>query len=617
MAPTKNQVGVSFVGLNQPHMVTTLDSFQQHRRDLIRSAEYLARIGEELRSRQLVLSARSVLHKLEEFSFNLVILGKFKRGKSTLINALLGAKLLPTSTIPLTSIPTVVRFGPVARMRILFSNEDELESDIGRIEQYVTEQGNPGNKEGVALVEVEYPADILRDGLRIVDTPGTGTVYFHNKDGTHHKLLPEADAAIFVFAADHPASRAELNYIHNCQKFAKRFFFVQNKTDIVANDEEINESLNFLREALARELGENLMVYPVSAKLAMEVRSTESLSERININGLRQLEDDLIYYLANDRAAAFIETCSKRLDSLAITAEELLELELRSASTPAEALWASLVKFREVAAKISGQQKEACHIARGEITLLVGELDEDLKPVVKNNKAPLVRWVRRTFTQRQHTAKSDLIHILRIALTERVEDIFNNWRQHEDVKIEEALDRITNRFVEHCNQIVERIRQVTREIFAIGVTTNFDLEPLTHDSQHYYAVDDLLALSIETIPLLLPEQLAKRVIRARFIRAAGADLSTNSAKLKAEYQERLQTSTNRFLTNFQAQVSEALTQIEDAVARALEQNKASSSKRNAAQMRILERLETLREIRTKLDQKEARLASGAKSHEHN
>jgi ABC-type uncharacterized transport system ATPase component len=50
--------------------------------------------------------------KLEEEAFHLVVLGQFKRGKSTFINALLGEAILPTAIVPLTSVVTILRYGP-------------------------------------------------------------------------------------------------------------------------------------------------------------------------------------------------------------------------------------------------------------------------------------------------------------------------------------------------------------------------------------------------------------------------------------------------------------------------------------------------------------------------
>jgi len=58
--------------------------------------------------------------RLSEGRFHLAVLGQFKRGKSTFVNALLGARLLPTSILPLTALPTFVRWGqrPSARVQL-------------------------------------------------------------------------------------------------------------------------------------------------------------------------------------------------------------------------------------------------------------------------------------------------------------------------------------------------------------------------------------------------------------------------------------------------------------------------------------------------------------------
>ncbi len=78
----------------------------------------LDQLAELRSSNRLHEQSRSLQVKLADFIFNLVVIGEFKRGKSTLINALLGAAVLPTSTVPLTSVATVVRYGNEAKAKI-------------------------------------------------------------------------------------------------------------------------------------------------------------------------------------------------------------------------------------------------------------------------------------------------------------------------------------------------------------------------------------------------------------------------------------------------------------------------------------------------------------------
>ncbi|TEB17527.1 Bacterial dynamin-like protein [Pelotomaculum sp. FP] len=88
-----------------------LDQFVLRKNTMIQvldQAVAFARQKENSLAASLLVESRE---RLIQETFTLVILGEFKRGKSTFINALLGAQLLPTAIVPLTAIPTVIRYG--------------------------------------------------------------------------------------------------------------------------------------------------------------------------------------------------------------------------------------------------------------------------------------------------------------------------------------------------------------------------------------------------------------------------------------------------------------------------------------------------------------------------
>ncbi|EKD83344.1 MAG: hypothetical protein ACD_39C00739G0001, partial [uncultured bacterium] len=103
--------------------------------------------------------------RLKEGRFHLAVLGQFKRGKSTFLNALLGEEILPTSVIPLTAIPTFIFWENARRLRVVFSDEkapiERQPADNAELaellKEYVTEAGNPKNQRNVSLVEVFLP----------------------------------------------------------------------------------------------------------------------------------------------------------------------------------------------------------------------------------------------------------------------------------------------------------------------------------------------------------------------------------------------------------------------------------------------------------------------------
>ena len=82
--------------------------------------DQIQRVSERGGFTDLVLQAESLRERLEHQQINVAVLGQFKRGKSALVNALLGEEVLPTSVIPLTAVPTFVRHG--AKMINLFDH---------------------------------------------------------------------------------------------------------------------------------------------------------------------------------------------------------------------------------------------------------------------------------------------------------------------------------------------------------------------------------------------------------------------------------------------------------------------------------------------------------------
>ena len=104
--------------------------------------------------------------------FQLAVLGQFKRGKSTLLNAMLGTSVLPTAVVPLTAIPTFVEAGAAPCVRSIFASgtTEEVTAELpqelaGSLAKLVSEEANPRNALGLARVEVLLPVAVLDHGV--------------------------------------------------------------------------------------------------------------------------------------------------------------------------------------------------------------------------------------------------------------------------------------------------------------------------------------------------------------------------------------------------------------------------------------------------------------------
>jgi hypothetical protein len=129
--------------------------------EIIRSAQAI-----DSKDQTLHFDCRALLTCLAEDRFNLLVVGQFSRGKSTLMNALLGADLLPTGIVPLTSVITTVRYGSRKQVVLTFVNSgSRREVPLAKLAEYVTQQANPGNVKNVACAEIELPVELLRRGF--------------------------------------------------------------------------------------------------------------------------------------------------------------------------------------------------------------------------------------------------------------------------------------------------------------------------------------------------------------------------------------------------------------------------------------------------------------------
>ncbi len=214
--------------------------------EIVRSAQAVDTKDQALQS-----DCRDLLTRLAEDRFNLLVVGRFSRGKSTLMNAILGGDLLPTGIVPLTSVITTVRYGSRKQLVLNFNNSNlRREVPLSQLAEYVTQQSNPGNIKNIAYVEIELPVEILRRGFFFVDSPGLGSSISENTETTE-RFLPQADAFVLVTSYESPLSEEEDRILHRIRLTNKRLFVVINKQDTVSAAQR-GEVIKFVMDRLER-----------------------------------------------------------------------------------------------------------------------------------------------------------------------------------------------------------------------------------------------------------------------------------------------------------------------------------------------------------------------------
>jgi GTP-binding protein EngB required for normal cell division len=212
----------------------------------------LIHVAGEAGAPDIAADAVALAERLAEGRFYVAFVGQFKRGKSTLINALIGQPVLPVGVIPITTAVTVVRFGDDRHARVCV-DDCWREISVDDIAAYVSEEGNPGNEKGVSLLEVFASHPLLASGMCLVDTPGIGSVIAANTNTTR-AFVPHIDAAVVVLGADPPISGEELNLIEEVSRTVPELIMVLNKADR-STEQERRDATAFARKVLAQRLG--------------------------------------------------------------------------------------------------------------------------------------------------------------------------------------------------------------------------------------------------------------------------------------------------------------------------------------------------------------------------
>jgi GTP-binding protein EngB required for normal cell division len=228
----------------------------------------LERLAKEAGAAEIAGDAGTLLERLAEGRFYVACVGQFKRGKSTLLNALVGQPLLPAGVVPITTAVTVVRYGEQVRARVRLGTE-WLDITPSEIASYVSEEHNPANEKRAGVVEVFVPASLLASGMCLVDTPGIGSVITANTEATK-AFVPHIDAALVVIGADPPISGDEVALIEEAAKHVHELIVVLNKADRLT-DAERQQAIAFARKVLAQRLGK--LIGPI-----FEVSATERLT---------------------------------------------------------------------------------------------------------------------------------------------------------------------------------------------------------------------------------------------------------------------------------------------------------------------------------------------------
>jgi small GTP-binding protein len=247
-----------------------------------------------------------VVERLTSRGLYVVVCGEFKRGKSSLLNALLGQRdVFPVDEDITTSIVTAVTYGDNEQAQVFIEGEAIPRSvALPDVRQFVTESCNPHNTQRVGFVGMRGPFPALTRGLTLVDTPGEGCLNVEHTAATL-AILPQADAVIVVVDAIEPVTTKELEFIDVIRNSTTNMIFAVTKCDLAVDPQVMVQNL---RSKLTDRYGPDGAVVPI-----VEVSSTRLLDglddddpELIEESGIGDLSEQLWKILMQRAAAAAV-----------------------------------------------------------------------------------------------------------------------------------------------------------------------------------------------------------------------------------------------------------------------------------------------------------------------
>lgn len=538
--------------------------------------------------------------KLMENRFNLVVVGQFKRGKTTFINALLGADLLPTAVVPLTSIVTVIEYGDSVTIKVFLNNGENKEIPLEELPLYVTESGNPRNKRDVAEVSIQYPSPYLREGVRLIDTPGVGSVYQHNTD-VAYEYLPRSDAAVFLISVDQPLSKAELDFLKDVKQYSDRIFFIQNKADYLT-PEDLKESLAFTGRVLQDEAGyETIEVYPLSARLGLEGKLNRDPAA-LEASRLTVFEERLHRFLVEEKGGILIRSAAKNL--LKVLSEAILraELEYKSMNTPLELIQKKLDTFEEKQREIEADKNDFEILLEGETKRIIEKiLDPDLNAAKKDLAQGLGPAFEDFYARNRSLSPGKLRKALEEFVVHQVKEYDTVFRKNEDTKISMAFEKGCERFVTRINEIIDALLHYASDLFSVGFET-FDAESLwTMKSSFYFIFKDepiMVEILGNALTTMMPRFLSHPIIARSMRRYLAAMIEQQSGRIRWDFVERLQKSKLEVRWVMFAKIDETIQEIRNAVQRGIarkEKGKEEAAKRETEIRTVLDQLYALKE----------------------
>lgn len=381
---------------------------------------------------------REELQRYKDGRFQVVVMGKAKRGKSTFVNGVLGRsddQIAPIDRLPATSTITRYIWDTKEEAKVTYQDGRQETISYSRIREFVTENEgcNPGNLKQVEVVDVSGPFPGLDRDLVLVDTPGAGSIHEHH-DVVLYSVIPNADAVVFLVTARMPIDQDELDLLLKVKKAdIRRFIFVINRIDEVKDPQDIISAVDH-NKAILGELGMSCStIHQISAKRAFEGDLSHS--------GFSALASDIHHLLNEERGLFFKNRLAEGLSKTIAPLLDSLRLQVELADRSAADVEAEAKRLEVAKAKVERDRE------RVEI-----EFNEAWAPAIDEFE----NGIQRLMTQTQDEVERRIKDTPTDALSEFAKNFPRFVSRAIEAKLAPHVDRLESALREACQKLDSR-----------------------------------------------------------------------------------------------------------------------------------------------------------------
>jgi Dynamin family len=527
--------------------------------------------------------ASDLRRRWRDARLQLAVIGQFKRGKSTFLNALLGQPLLPTGVIPLTSIPTFIAWGPTPLVRVTYRTNRPAEEFYDatpdqirrRLSGFVAEEANPQNRLGVERVELRYPATILTSNVVLVDTPGIGSTHRHNSDAAL-QVLPECDAAIFVVSADPPITEAELVYLETVRPTLASIFFIFNKADYLTPDE-LEAAAAFLSTTLERALPGSAApgVFCLSALRGLKAKQVGDV-KAVDDSGLGAIEERILNYLAREKMASLANAVRRKAGELVSQAAADLSLRVRALEIPVEDLERRRGVLEDSLGRVSHETRTMHDLLVSDRRRTVERMEQQASDLRDKARRYLGAIVDRALSQ---SVAQDMEGASRTAIAAAIPDFFQQELGRNSREFSELVEKILDGHQRRIDDLVSLVRRTAADLFEVPYATATATDRFKLGNEPYWIMepsgDRLVTIPSGMLNRMLPAKARCARLRRQLHEQVADLVDRNVENLRWATLQGLDDTFRRFATSLDERLTEAMEATRGAVI-------ASATKRAAA-----------------------------------